>query len=308
MSVLIDSWRSIKKDSKKEELDQFLSLIESEQIETELTDNSVSESENITNTKHYLLHGDINSDLIKQSVESISKIDLIFTSPPYNANINYDSYDDNKKTDDYLNFLKQSIDSCDIFLKPGGRFVINIRDIKIEKGRLPIISFLYPYFLSKGYFYRGLHIWYKGREESSFAWGTYKSSSNPSIIDLFEYVFVFQKSGIKEKGVDNISKHEFIENVMGLWKIRPVKKINNKKVNILNHPCPFPVELAKRVIKLYSNVNDFVLDPFSGICNTSIASYKTGRNSISTELSNSYCLSGLDNFKNQCNLEMNYKC
>lgn len=241
-------------------------------------------------------HQIIKTDFLSQNFIDFmgnKKVDLIFTSPPYNANIDYGkTYNDNKSIEDYLSFLSKFIDNSDKILKNGKRFIINIRDVKVGKGkRYPILIHLYNELCTKRkYDYRGVHIWYKGREESSTAWGSWMSSKNPSIIDLFEYVFVFQKEGEYLNGKDNMEKDEFIESNLGIWKIRPVKKIfSKKKINIFKHPCPFPLELVVRIIKLYSNVNNTIFDPFGGIGSTTIGALMSGRNSIITEISKEYC-------------------
>jgi modification methylase len=54
------------------------------------------------------------------------------------------------------------------------------------------------------------------------------------------------------------------------------------------HPAPFPVELAERVIRLFSFAGDTVLDPFAGTASTSLAALKAGRNSIGVEIEPKY--------------------
>lgn len=295
--TVIDTWLKIKNpQERRESVNQMLALLESVDLESQLSksisnDLSVSEA----GTSHRIICGDLNQVQINQAV------DLVFTSPPYNANIAYDTYNDKLESDEYFQFLSKSIQKCNEWLSPGGRFVVNIRDITLRPGvREPVIVPLYECFKNLGYAYRGTHLWYKGREESSFAWGSFKSSNNPSIVDLFEYVFVFQKPGEHKKGADNIDKTEFIESVMGVWKIRPVKKIiGSEKKNIMQHPCPFPVELAKRVIKLYSHVGDWVLDPFGGVMTTSLAAAQSGRNSIGIDISQNYCTFGEKRLKKE---------
>jgi len=56
----------------------------------------------------------------------------------------------------------------------------------------------------------------------------------------------------------------------------------------VDHPAPFPVELAERLIRMFSFVGDTVLDPFAGIGTTSVAASRIGRNSISIELEEQY--------------------
>lgn len=252
--------------------------------------------DNTSKSHHTIINTDFNSGSIITYLKK--KVDLVITSPPYNAGLDYGNcYDDNKSLADYCKFLDNYMNVSDQILNPnGGRFIVNIRDIKIGKGsRFPIIT---PFFnnlcMKKGYTYRGVHIWYKGREESSTAWGSWKRPENPSLIDLFEYVYVFQKGEMNQKDRPyEIPKEEFIEYDLGVWKIRPVKKIYGKakgeKENIAKHPCPFPVELPQRCIKLYTYEDALVLDPFGGVGSTSIAAHNTGRNSISVDLSQDYC-------------------
>jgi len=54
------------------------------------------------------------------------------------------------------------------------------------------------------------------------------------------------------------------------------------------HPAPFPVELAERLIRMFSFVGDTVLDPFSGTGSTSLAAARCGRNSVGVEIIEDY--------------------
>jgi modification methylase len=54
------------------------------------------------------------------------------------------------------------------------------------------------------------------------------------------------------------------------------------------HPAPYPVELAERLIRMFSFAGDTVLDPFLGIGSTSIAAIRSGRNSIGIEIEPKY--------------------
>ncbi len=74
-----------------------------------------------------------------------------------------------------------------------------------------------------------------------------------------------------------------MESTLSIWQIQPESA---KKVE---HPAPFPVELASRVIKLYSYVDDVVLDPFMGSGTTGIAAKKNGRHYVGFDISPEYC-------------------
>jgi DNA modification methylase len=65
------------------------------------------------------------------------------------------------------------------------------------------------------------------------------------------------------------------------------------------HPAPFPIELAERLIRMFSFAGDTVLDPFAGTCSTAVAAFRAGRNSVSNEIDPTYLESGLANIANE---------
>jgi site-specific DNA-methyltransferase (adenine-specific) len=54
------------------------------------------------------------------------------------------------------------------------------------------------------------------------------------------------------------------------------------------HPAPYPLEIPRRLIRMFSFVGDTVLDPFSGTGTTALAALETGRHSISVDVDPSY--------------------
>jgi site-specific DNA-methyltransferase (adenine-specific) len=56
-----------------------------------------------------------------------------------------------------------------------------------------------------------------------------------------------------------------------------------------HHPAPFPLELATRLVRMFSFVGDTVLDPFCGSGTTMVAAFRNGRNSIGVEIDPEYC-------------------
>lgn len=125
----------------------------------------------------------------------------------------------------------------------------------------------------------------------------------PSLVA--EYIFVFQKPAEKEDQNNiywNRSKEEKERNKLELsdyqgeksknvWEIRPVAPQENI------HPCPFPIELAKRVIEFYSYKDDYVIDIFSGSGQTSIAAETLDRKHIGIEIEEKYVEYTLESFK-----------
>ena len=82
-----------------------------------------------------------------------------------------------------------------------------------------------------------------------------------------------------------------MESTLSVWTIPPVSA---KKIG---HPAPFPVELAKRVIKLYSYVGDVVLDPFAGSGTTCVAAKALSRHYVGIERVEEYCRLAEDRIK-----------
>src|SRR6267378_2974035 len=64
-----------------------------------------------------------------------------------------------------------------------------------------------------------------------------------------------------------------------------------------DHPAPYPLELAERLVRMFSFVGDVVLDPFAGTGTTSVAAAKWGRNSIGIEIDPYYFSYAEDRFE-----------
>src|SRR5439155_10716823 len=79
-----------------------------------------------------------------------------------------------------------------------------------------------------------------------------------------------------------ISRDEFLEATTDLWEIPP------ESATRVGHPAPFPVELPKRLIELYTYEDDVVLDPFMGAGSTAVAAVLTGRRFVGFDAENQY--------------------
>jgi len=87
----------------------------------------------------------------------------------------------------------------------------------------------------------------------------------------------------KSKGTSGITRDEFIDWTNGVWNFGGESK---KRVG---HPSPFPVQLPRRCIKLFSYQGDVVLDPFLGSGATLIACLETNRKAIGIDIDTKYC-------------------
>lgn len=212
-----------------------------------------------------------------------SSIDLVVTSPPYNVGIQYDNWNDTLQWNAYLEWCQKWISEIYRVLKPDGRFAINhLFECKVDNIKYsPVVEF-YKMLTSAGLSINSLPIWLDTNKTKLTAWGSWQSASCPYMYNPTEVIIVGYKDQWKKlnKGIDTISKEDFIEAVGGVWKLRPETRGLTK--------ANFPVELPKRCIELLTFKGDVVLDPFMGSGTTAIAAIQTGRRFIGFEISETY--------------------
>jgi site-specific DNA-methyltransferase (adenine-specific) len=225
----------------------------------------------------------INADFLNVDIPDNS-IDLIVTSPPYNVGIQYDTYNDTITYDEYLQWTEKWLTKALRLMKPDGRMCLNIPLDKNKGGQQSVYADITTIAKKVGWKYHSTIIWNEGNISRRTAWGSWLSASAPYVIAPVETIVVLYKETWKkkEKGKSDITKEEFIEWTNGLWTFPGESK---KKIG---HPAPFPIELPKRCIKLFSYVGDTVLDPFLGSGSTVIAAYKLNRKAIGVEIDEKY--------------------
>lgn len=211
-----------------------------------------------------------------------SSVHLMITSPPYNVGKDYDS---DATLEEYLDFLKRVWKETFRVLVPGGRACINIANLG-RKPYIPLNSYIARDMMETGFLMRGEIIWNKGSSAStSTAWGTWLSPKNPVLRDVHEYILVFSKGSYSREGnlgEGTITRKEFLEFTKSVWSFPAESAV------AVGHPAPFPVELPRRLMQLYSFEGDLVLDPFLGSGQTAIAAIRTNRRFIGYEISPEY--------------------
>ena len=206
-----------------------------------------------------------------------NSVALMVTSPPYHVGKEYDS---DETFERYLGLLERVFKETYQKLEPGGRAVVNVANL----GRRPYVPLSHEVtrlMADIGFLMRAEIIWQKAVGASgSCAWGSWKSAKNPVIRDLHEYLLVFSKGRFDRphKGNSTISKDEFLDNTLSIWQVQP------ESAKRIGHPAPFPVELPRRLIELYTYEGDLVLDPFMGAGATAVAATNSGRRWVGYEL------------------------
>ncbi len=216
-----------------------------------------------------------------------NSVALVVTSPPYFAGKQYEEAlgIGGVPADyfEYLELLRGVFTECKRVLEPGGRIAVNVANL----GRRPYRSLagdVTEILQDLGLLLRGEVVWWKGRAAGgSCAWGTFQRPSNPVLRDVTERVVIASKGRFDraltptqrlEQGLPStatISRDEFMEATTDLWEISP------ESATRVGHPAPFPVELPKRLIELYTYEGDVVLDPFMGSGSTAVAAVRAER-------------------------------
>ncbi|HEU5489043.1 MAG TPA: site-specific DNA-methyltransferase [Candidatus Nitrosotalea sp.] len=206
-----------------------------------------------------------------------NKIALTVTSPPYHNAINYQEHQDTEKwyrgtvetsLEDWLKEMKTIFSEVYRVTKPGGFCCIVIGNEIIEgKSKLPLPALLLVELTKKeiGWNFFEEIIWNKvtgGKKrfrvtvQHPYPTYYYPNIMHEQIIILRKMPFHNFKDKKSKLVLDNLMKKEVANSV---WHIAPMPPSYRKF-----HPAAFPEEIPYRLIQLYSNVGDLVLDPFVG--------------------------------------------
>ena len=234
-----------------------------------------------------------------------NSVALVVTSPPYFVGKEYElaiNGDDDGTAGpipssylDFLDVLRGVFAECRRVLEPGGRIAVNVANL----GRKPyrslsadVISILQD---DLGLLLRGEVIWEKSSASSgSCAWGSFGRASNPVLRDVTERVVIASKGRFaraipvrdrEARGLPHrstMTNDEFVDVTRDVW------RLDAESAKRVGHPAPFPVDLPRRLIDLYTYVGDLVVDPFAGSGTTLVAAARTGRVGIGYDTDPSY--------------------
>lgn len=211
-----------------------------------------------------------------------NSVHLMVTSPPYNVT---KEYDENLTLDEYRALLRRVFAETFRVLVNGGRACINVANLG-RKPYIPLHAYIIHDMASLGFLMRGEIIWDKGSSASpSTAWGSWQSAANPTLRDVHEYILIFSKGSFARASAgkqNTIQREDFLTWTRSVWQF-PAERARS-----VGHPAPFPVELPRRLIELYTFAGDVVLDPFCGSGTTCLAAKLAGRRYVGYDVNASY--------------------
>ena len=153
----------------------------------------------------------------------------------------------------------------------GGRYAVGTH-VKLVGGNLE------QYAYEAGLFLYDKRIWKKDPALANCKWTT----NTLKAVSESEDLYIFWKPGEYEVNRDRLTPAEWKE-----WGYRQIWEIASVRANDI-HPAMFPIQLAIRVIRLYTDEGDIVLDPFLGSGTTAVAAIKTNRRFIGIEKMKQY--------------------
>lgn len=210
-------------------------------------------------------------------------VHLMVTSPPYNVG---KEYDEDLTLDDFRELLRDVFTETYRVLAPGGRACVNIANVG-RKPYIPLHAYIIQDMLEIGFQMRGEIIWDKGASAGgSTAWGSWMSPANPTLRDVHEYILVFNKGSFRRTGRSRedatIEREDFLTLTKSVW------SFPSEKARKVGHPAPFPLELPRRLIELYTYRGDLVLDPFCGSGTTCLAALMAERRYVGYDIEPEY--------------------
>ncbi len=255
-------------------------------------------SDGDTLTTHRLVMGDArNLDFIADA-----SVHLVVTSPPYwslkRYNENPNQLGHVEEYEDFLLELNQVWKETYRILVPGGRLVCVVGDVCLSRrafGRhvvVPLHADICVACRRIGFDNLNPIIWHK------IANATYEVSNgtkflgkpyepNAIIKNDIEFILMQRKPGgyrkptEEQRNLSRLTKEEYAGWFQQFWNI--------PGASTRKHPAPFPLELAYRLVRMFSFHGDTVLDPFAGTATTMVAALRANRSSIGVEIDREYC-------------------
>ena len=230
-------------------------------------------------------------------------MDLVFADPPFNIGYEYDIYDDQQSSKDYLTFCEDWIRGVHRALKPNGTFWLAIGDeyaaeLKVlsqQVGFHPRSWVIWYYTFgvncAKGFSRSHTHLFHfvKNRDDFTF------NGENPAVRVASARQLVYADSRANSKGrlPDNTwilrpqdAPPPSFSNSHDTWFFSRVAGTFKEREGF--HGCQMPEQLLGRIIRVSSDPGDLVVDPFGGSGTTLTVAKKLGRRFMGIELSKEY--------------------
>lgn len=225
-------------------------------------------------------------------------VSCVVTSPPYNLNIGYASYDDRRGWDDYKGWLSEVGRAIARVLAPDGSVFLNVG----SSLKAPLVPYMALEAFLESFVLQNNILWIKSLYVGAAAktFGHFKPINSPRFLNHnFEHVFHLTHDGnVSVRRLEIGVPFEYSSNIArfgheqdlrcrgNVWHI-PYKSIQSRGRDRGGHPATFPVELPEMCLRLAGGTG-LVLDPFSGTGTTLVAARNLGRPGLGIDLDPGY--------------------
>ncbi|MGZ4865072.1 MAG: DNA-methyltransferase [Halobacteriota archaeon] len=227
-------------------------------------------------------------DLIKEVPDG--SICMAVTSPPYNLRKQYGEYHDSVSLSEWKELINAITGEIYRVLAPNGSFFLNVSPVPFGSHReiLPLPFVAYEILKDNQFYLRNMITWtfnnmqnctnrLSGRYENVI-WG---------VKDLKNYIFNLNDVKIPYITQNDKRLTGSGRNPTDVWYFDRVNNMTKQKLK-LTHPTIYPLPMIERIIKMSTNPEDTVLDPFLGSGTTLVAAKRLGRNGVGFELDRKY--------------------
>jgi len=241
-----------------------------------------------------LYHGDA------REVDRVVKdAQLCVTSPPYNVGVNYGGMmRDHLPWPEYYAFLEEALTSIYQALRPGGVLALVIPHHVSDRSNgwkrpEPVYLRVWELVEKTGFLIRQPIVWAKGWPHQGVLISPNNavgSPANPNFRFIHEMILLASKEHLHRlnTGPGGGKRHqpfEYMDWLKDVWVIPTVGGRGGRKPE---HPATFPPEIPARLILLFTEPGELVLDPFGGSMTTCLVAKRLGRRAIGVDIVEDY--------------------
>ena len=246
-------------------------------------------------TRHRLLPGDA-----RRAVLPADSVHLVLTSPPYWTLKQYrrtaGQLGEVADYDEFLDQLDAVWRTCHRALVPGGRLICVVGDVCLSRRRnggrhtvVPLHASIQDRCRAIGFDNLAPIVWHKianaAHEVERGTGGFLGKPYEPNAVIKNDVEFIlmqrkpggYRKPSAAARTLSLLSEDDFKKLFRQVW-------TDVAGASTRDHPAPYPVALAERLVRMFSFVGDTVLDPFTGTASTQVAAAACGRNSVGLEV------------------------